>query len=218
MRVVLADDSVLFRSGLAQVLARAGFEVVGEAGTAGETVEMVRQTRPHLAIVDIRMPPSQTTEGLFAALRIRKECEGVAVLLLSHHIQTQHLMLLIQGGVKGIGYLLKDRVLDLDQFCARVRDVGAGGFAIDPEVFSELVQRRHTRDLLDCLSDRESEVLARMAEGRSNGAIAHALSISPKTVEGYVNTIYSKLALEPGPTDDRRVMAVLMFLRGEPTE
>jgi DNA-binding NarL/FixJ family response regulator len=213
MRVALADDAVLFREGLARILTEAGFEVVGQVGTAAALLALVGETPPDVAIVDIRMPPTQTTEGLTAAMRIREERDDVGVLLLSQYVQTQHVMMLLKGGARGLGYLLKDRVGDLDVFCDAVRAVGTGRSVIDPDVISELVSTRHSRDLLSDLSDRERDVLALMAEGRSNLAIGRRLSISTKTIEAHVRSIMMKLELEPAPDDHRRILAVLSYLR-----
>jgi serine/threonine-protein kinase len=213
MRVVLADDSVLFRTGLARIVADAGLRVTGHAGNAEELLALVRETPPDVAIVDIRMPPTQTTEGLAAAGQIRRENPGVGVLLLSHFIETQHVMMLLADGANGLGYLLKDRVSDIDDFCDAVRAVGSGRSAIDPEVVSRLVATRRSRDLLADLTDREREVLALMAEGRSNLAIGQRLFLSHKTVEAHVRSIFGKLMLEPAPDDHRRILAVLAYLK-----
>jgi serine/threonine-protein kinase len=211
--VVLADDSVLFRTGLARIVADAGLQVAGQAGTAEELLALVRETSPDVAVVDIRMPPTQTIEGLAAAGQIRRENPGVGVLLLSHFIETQHVMMLLENGADGLGYLLKDRVADIDDFCDAVRAVGAGRSAIDPEVVSRLVANRRSRDVLSDLTDRERDVLALMAEGRSNLAIGQRLFLSSKTVEAHVRNIFGKLMLEPAPDDHRRILAVLAYLR-----
>jgi DNA-binding NarL/FixJ family response regulator len=213
MRVIVADDSLLFREGLVHVLANAGFEVTGQAATAEQLLELVDQAPPDVVIVDIRMPPSQTTEGLQAATEIARKYPAVGVLLLSHYVETHHAMQLLAGGGKGVGYLLKDRVTDLDKFNEALRAVAAGHSVIDPEVVAQLVSRRRTRDLVGDLSEREQEVLALMAEGRSNSAIGQALFLSPKTVEAHVRSIFAKLELGLAPDDHRRVLAVLTYLR-----
>jgi DNA-binding NarL/FixJ family response regulator len=215
MRVALADDAILFREGLARILTEAGFEVVGQVGTAEGLLALVREASPQVAVVDIRMPPTQTTEGLEVAVRIREERPDIGVLLLSQYVQTQHVMMMLQGGARGLGYLLKDRVSDLDMFCDSVRAVAAGRSVIDPDVISELVSTRRSRDLLRELSDRERDVLALMAEGRSNLAIGQRLVLSTKTVEAHVRSIMMKLDLEPAPDDHRRILAVLTYLRSD---
>jgi DNA-binding NarL/FixJ family response regulator len=213
MRVIVADDSLLFRQGLVHVLTNAGFEVTGQAATAEQLLELVDRAPPDVVIVDIRMPPGQTTEGLQAATEIARKHPAVGVLLLSHYVETHHAMQLLAGGGKGVGYLLKDRVTDLDKFHEALRAVAAGHSVIDPEVVAQLVSRRRTRDLVGDLSEREQEVLALMAEGRSNSAIGQALFLSPKTVEAHVRSIFAKLELELAPDDHRRVLAVLSYLR-----
>jgi DNA-binding NarL/FixJ family response regulator len=213
VRVVLADDSVLFREGLARVLAERGFEVVGQASDGNTLLEQVAENAPDVAVVDIRMPPTHTSEGLVAALQIRAERPDVGVLVLSQYVETHHAVKLIGEGRGGVGYLLKDRVSDLDEFLDAVRRVAGGGTAIDPEVVSHLVGRQRERDPLSGLTDREREVLALMAEGRSNLAVSERLFLSRKTVESHVNAIFTKLGLLPAPDDHRRVLAVLTFLR-----
>lgn len=214
MRVVLADDAILFREGLARILTDGGFEIIAQVGTSEQLLAETRRTPPpDVAVVDIRMPPTQTTEGLTAAVQIREERPDVGVLLLSQYVQTQHVMLLLQGGARGLGYLLKDRVSDLDVFFDAVRAVGSGRSVIDPDVIADLVSTRHSRDLLRDLSDREREVLALMAEGRSNLAIGQRLCLSTKTIEAHVRSIMMKLDLEPTPDDHRRILAVLTYLR-----
>jgi len=213
MRVAVADDAVLFREGLARLLETSGFNIVGRAGDAGQLLAIVETKQPDIAITDIRMPPSHTTEGLEAAVQIRERHRGVAVLLLSQFVETTHAFRLLERGAGRIGYLLKDRVSDVGEFADAVRRVGSGGSAIDPEVVAELVSRRRRRDLVGGLTDRERDVLKLMAEGRSNSAIGSSLHLSDKTVEGHVRSIFMKLELEPTDEDHRRVLAVLTYLR-----
>ena len=213
MRVVLADDSVLLREGLARLLVEAGFEVVGQAADAGELIERVESERPDVAIVDIRMPPTHTDEGLRAAREIRARQPGVAILVLSQYVRPSYAVELLSGGTEGVGYLLKDRVSDVAELAESVRRVGEGGSVLDPSVVSQLVGRpRHGPDPLAELSDREREVLALMAEGRSNKAIGARLFVTEHTVEKHVKSIFSKLALPATADDHRRVLAVLTFL------
>ena len=213
MRVAIADDTVLFREGLARLLETSGLEVVGRAGDAEQLLSLVDAHEPEIVIIDIRMPPSYSVEGLTAADEIRRRHPKVAVLLLSQYVETTHAMRLLENGAGRIGYLLKDRVSDVRDFIDAVRRVAGGGSAIDPEVVSELVGRRRRHDLVGALSDRERGVLQLMAEGRSNAAIGTTLHMSEKTVEGHVRSIFSKLQLEPAIEDHRRVLAVLMYLR-----
>jgi DNA-binding NarL/FixJ family response regulator len=213
LRVIIADDSVLFREGLARVLEGADFEVAGQAGNVDELDRLLAQESVSLVILDIRMPPTQTNEGLLAAKQIRQRYPNIGVLLLSHHVESHHALELLTQSPDHVGYLLKDRVSDLDEFLEVVRRVGAGGSAVDPMVVTQLLRRKRSGDLLDALTDREKSVLAQMAEGRSNEAIAKALRISPKTLEAHIGTIYSKLGLEPGGSEHRRVLAVLSYLR-----
>lgn len=213
MRVAIADDAVLFREGLARLLETSGFDVVGRAGDAQQLLELVETHQPDIAITDIRMPPSHTTEGLEAAVRIRERHRVVAVLLLSQYVETTHALRLLEHGAGRIGYLLKDRVSDVGEFTDAVRRIASGGSAIDPEVVAELVSRRRRRDLVGGLTDRERDVLKLMAEGRSNSAIGSSLHLSEKTVEGHVRSIFMKLELEPTDEDHRRVRAVLTYLR-----
>ncbi len=217
MRVVVADDSLLFREGVARLLSDAGFEIIGQAGDAEELLGLIRDPSPgegpDVAIVDIRMPPTYTSEGLEAAIAIRAQRPDVGVLLLSQYIETFHAVKLIADGRGGIGYLLKDRVADLEGFRDAVRRVGSGGSAIDPEVIARLLQRRRARESLEALSDREREILELMAEGRSNQAICGRLFLTEKTVESHVRNIFTKLDLHPAPDDNRRVLAVLAYVR-----
>ncbi len=213
MRVIVADDSVLFREGLARVLEGAGFEVVGQASNADELDVLVADRKPSLVILDIRMPPTQSDEGLVAAKRIRRQHPEIGVLVLSQYVESHHALELLGQNPDRVGYLLKDRFADLGEFVDAVRRVGDGGSAVDPLVVSQLLGRKRSRDLIEDLTDRERSVLALMAEGRSNDAIASALKISPKTLEAHIGTIYSKLGLEPAGGDHRRVLAVLNYLR-----
>ena len=213
MRVVIADDSVLLREGLARVLVEGGFEVAAQAGNAYELQEAVRIEEPDVAIVDVRMPPTQTDEGLRAAKEIREEHPDVAVLVLSQVVEPRHAFELFRDRPEGFGYLLKDRVLEIDEFLESVRRVGKGGTAVDPEVVAQLMGRRRERDPLEDLSPREREVLTLMAEGLSNNGICGRLFLSPKTVESHVHSIFGKLRLPPAADDHRRVLAVLAFLR-----
>ena len=213
MRVVIADDSVLLREGLARVLTEGGFEIVAQAANADELRKAVRRFKPDIAIVDVRMPPTHTDEGARAAVEIRAEQPDVAILVLSQVIEAAHAMQLFSERPEGFGYLLKDRVLEIDDFLESVRRVGRGGTAIDPEVIGQLVGRRRDDGPLDELTAREREVLELMAQGLSNRGICEKLVISPKTVETHVNSIFLKLDLMPAQDEHRRVLAVLAFLR-----
>jgi DNA-binding NarL/FixJ family response regulator len=210
-RVVLADDDVLLREGLASLLERSGFVVVGQCDNASDLLELVHAGRPDLAIVDIRMPPTHTTEGLVAARRIREEAPTTAILLLSAHIEVDHAMDLVAAGERS-GYLLKRRVTDIDEFLATLDRIVKGGCVVDPALVQELVAARHLKDPLDLLSPREREVLALMAEGRSNAGIAQQLWVTEGTVEKHVHSILGKLPLPETEADHRRVLAVLAFL------
>jgi DNA-binding NarL/FixJ family response regulator len=213
MRVVLADDSVLLREGVARLLAEAGFEVVGQAGDADELLRQVARHRPDVAIVDIRMPPD-TDGGLRAAREIRSFHPQVGVLVLSQYARPSYAFELLSDSAEGVGYLLKDRVADVDALADAVRRIGSGGSVLDPVVVSQLVGRpRKDNDPLEHLSEREREVLALMAEGRSNQAIAERLVITERTVEKHINGILGKLQLPASPEDHRRVLAVLAYLR-----
>jgi DNA-binding NarL/FixJ family response regulator len=213
MRVVIADDAVLFREGLARVLEGAGVEVAAQAGDGERLLALVRADPPDAVVVDIRMPPTHTREGLEAARRIRAEHPQVGVVVLSQYVEPHHAMQLLEGGAGGVGYLLKDRVADIGEVVEAVRRVAGGGSVIDPEVVAQLVGRRRAVDPVQRLSEREREVLALMAEGRSNQAIGERLFLSPKTVEGHVRSIFTRLDLSVTPDDHRRVLAVLAFLR-----
>jgi DNA-binding NarL/FixJ family response regulator/class 3 adenylate cyclase len=213
LRVALAEDGVLLREGIARLLTEAGFEVVGQSGTAEDLLLKVRSYAPHVAVVDIRMPPTQTDEGLRAAQEIRAKHPDVGVLVLSQHVEPTYAMELLADNAEGVGYLLKDRVADIDEFTAAVRRVAEGGSALDPSLVTELVGRRRVRDPVDDLTPREREVLSLMAEGRSNQAIGELLFITPRAVEKHITNIFAKLGLPPAPEDHRRVLAVLAFLK-----
>lgn len=212
MRAVIAEDSVLLREGVARLLADEGIEVVGQAGDAEELLRKVNAHTPDIAIVDIRMPPTNTTEGLVAAKQIRHDHPEMGVLVLSQYVEEDYALDLLADNAEGVGYLLKDRIADLDNFIDGVRRVAAGGSALDPEVVSHLLGRRRADDPLGQLSEREREVLALMAEGRSNKAIADELVVTGSTVEKHVTNIFEKLDLDATPVDHRRVLAVLKFL------
>jgi DNA-binding NarL/FixJ family response regulator len=215
LRLVLADDSVLVREGIARLLAEADFDVVAQAGDAGQLLAAVREHRPDVAIIDIRMPPTHTDEGLRAAEAIRAEHgTAIGILVLSQYVETSFALRLVADGAGGVGYLLKDRVEDLEDFAEAVRRIARGGSVIDPEVVAQLVGRRRAKVPLDDLTEREREVLALMAEGRSNQAICDSLFLAPKTIEAHIASIFSKLELLPAPDDHRRVLAVLAHLRG----
>ena len=217
MRLVVAEDNALLRAGLVELLNTAGFEVVGQADNADDLVDIVRRTMPDVAMLDIRMPPTHTLEGLHAARAIRAEHgTGIGIVLLSQHVETRYAIDLLGDGAAGVGYLLKDRILEPADLTDAIRRVGNGGSAIDPVVIEHLLSRRHSDGPLAALSGRERDVLGAMAEGRSNQSIATKLNISEKTVEAYTGRIFSKLGLEPGPDDHRRVRAVLTYLRATP--
>jgi DNA-binding NarL/FixJ family response regulator len=211
---MVADDAVLFREGLARLLADAGFDVLAQVGDARELLERVAQDPPDAVVVDIRMPPTHTTEGLDAARTLRDSHPGVGVLVLSAHVEPHYALQLIEDGTRGAGYLLKERVADLAELTDAVRRVAAGGLVVDPSVVAQLVGRKRARNPLDELTDRERQVLTVMAEGRSNQAICQQLHLSPKTVEAYVRGVFTKLDLHQGADDNRRVLAVLTYLRG----
>ena len=209
--VVVADDDVLLREGLASLLERSGFRVLGQAGTPRQLLELVREHEPELAIVDIRMPPTHTTEGLDAARVIREELPETAVLVLSAHVELEQATDVLAGG-PGTGYLLKSRVTDVDEFVETLDRIVRGGAVVDPALVQELVAARRAEDPLDVLSPREREVLSLMAEGRSNAGIARALWVTEGTVEKHVHSILMKLRLPETGDDHRRVLAVLTFL------
>jgi DNA-binding NarL/FixJ family response regulator/class 3 adenylate cyclase len=212
MRVVIADDSVLLREGIVKLLEDSGFDVAGQSGTADDLLLKVRSYKPDVAIVDIRMPPTHTDEGLRAAKEIREKHPGVGVLVLSQYVEAGYAMELLQESAEGIGYLLKDRVADVQEFADAVRRVGEGGSALDPTVVSRLVGRRRQDDPLSGLTPREREVLELMAEGRSNQAIADKLVVTPRAIEKHVTSIFGKLGLPASSDDHRRVLAVLTYL------
>ena len=214
MRIVIAEDSVLLREGLVRLLQEAEFEVVAQTGDADALRAAVRREEPDVAIVDIRMPPTHTDEGAQAAERIRADHPEVGILLLSQVVEPRHALKLFSESPEGFGYLLKDRVLEIDDFVDAVRRVARGGTAMDPEVVGQLLGRRAKAGPLDELTPREREVLGLMAEGRSNQGICRKLFLSPKTVETHVASIFLKLGLQQAPDDHRRVLAVLAFLHG----
>lgn len=211
MRVILADDDILLREGLASLLERAGFDVVGQVGDGVGLRTLVRELTPDLVLVDIRMPPTHTTEGLDAAQDIRAEFPGTGILVLSAHVDVEHAMELLAGG-RGIGYLLKSRVTDVEEFIDTLGRIAAGGSVVDPALVRELVDARRRNDPLAVLSPREREVLALMAEGRSNAGIARRLWVAEGTVEKHVRQILAKLDLPETDEDHRRVLAVIAFL------
>jgi DNA-binding NarL/FixJ family response regulator len=210
-RIVLAEDDVLLREGLASLLERAKFDVIGQAGDATELLDLVEEDAPDLAIVDIRMPPTHTTEGLDAARRIREEHPEVAILVLSAHVEVEHAMDLLANG-RCSGYLLKSRVTNVDEFVDTIERIVRGGSVVDPALVQELVAARRVKDPLDALSPREREVLGLMAEGRSNGGIARQLWVTEGTVEKHIRSILGKLRLPDTTDDHRRVLAVITYL------
>jgi DNA-binding NarL/FixJ family response regulator len=213
VQAVIAEDSVLLREGLARLLADGGVEVVAQVGDGPGLVAAVDAYRPDLAIVDVRMPPTHTDEGLRAAMEARERVPSTAILVLSQYVEERYAAELLAGGARGVGYLLKDRVADVGEFLAAVRRVGDGGAAIDPEVVAQLLGRRRRAGPLDALSGRELEVLALMAEGRSNAAVAERLVITEGAVEKHISSIFAKLGLPAAASDYRRVLAVLTYLR-----
>jgi DNA-binding NarL/FixJ family response regulator len=213
VRVVVADDSVLLREGVVRLLGEGGFDVVAQAGDAEDLLRKVYAHKPDVAVIDVRMPPDNTDDGLRAALEIHERQPDTAVLVLSQYVEEGYALDLVTEGGGGVGYLLKDRVADVDRFLESVRQVAEGGTALDPEVVSRLLGRRRRRDPLEAVTPREREVLELMAEGRSNAAIAEALVITDRAVEKHVTSIFGKLSLAPAAGDHRRVLAVLTYLR-----
>jgi DNA-binding NarL/FixJ family response regulator len=213
MRVVVAEDSVLLREGIVRVLEDAGFEVVGQAGDADDLMRKVRAHKPNVAVVDIRMPPTNTDDGLRAAREIRAELPAIGVLVLSQYAEEGYALELVADSPEGVGYLLKDRIAETDRFTDSVRRVAEGGSALDPEVVSLLMGRSRRDDPLEDLSGREREVLELMAEGRSNNSIAEQLVITERAVEKHITSIFSKLDLPATSEHHRRVLAVLTYLR-----
>ncbi|MBI5106216.1 MAG: response regulator transcription factor [Solirubrobacterales bacterium] len=211
MRIVIADDAVLLREGAARLLEDAGFEVVGQAGDAEELLRKVRGHKPDVAIVDIRMPPGDGAEGLHAALQIREELPAVGVLVLSQYAEEHYVTRLLEHGAEGVGYLLKDRISDVERFTEAIRRVAEGGSVLDPEVVSLMLGRKRANGLEE-LTEREEEVLGLMAEGLTNKGIAEQLSVSERAVERHVTSIFAKLDLPAGAHDHRRVLAVLRYL------
>jgi DNA-binding NarL/FixJ family response regulator len=211
VRIVIAEDSVLLREGLTRLLTQPGFEVVAAVGDAGQLLAVVEEHVPDLAVIDVRMPPGFTDEGLRAAIEIRRRWPKVAVLVLSQYVEERYAGVLLSQAASGVGYMLKDRVADVEEFLDAVRRVAGGGTALDPEVVAQLLVR-HRRSPVEQLTAREREVLSLMAEGRSNSGIATALYISESAVAKHVNSIFLKLELGTAPMDNRRVLAVLQFL------
>jgi len=214
MRVLIADDSTLLREGAVRLLEEAGFEVVGQAGDADDLLRKVRAHRPDVAIVDVRMPPDNTDDGLRAALTIREELPEVGILLLSQYVEDRYLSKLLAGGAEGVGYLLKDRVSEVERLTEAVERVAAGGSVLDPDVVAHMMGRSRDEGPLDSLTGREREVLGLMAEGRTNRSIAGELFLSERAVERHVTSIFRKLDLPASDQAHRRVLAVLAHLRG----
>jgi DNA-binding NarL/FixJ family response regulator len=216
VRVAVADDAVILREGLARLLQEAGFEVVGLAGDADQLLELVERSRPDVAVIDIRMPPTHTDEGLRAANMIRERWPAVGILVLSQHVNPRYAIELLSAGTDGVGYLLKERVSDLGELSSSLNRVGEGGSVLDPAVVDQLVGRtRPGSDPLEHLTEREREVLGLMAEGRSNKAIAERLFVTEHTVEKHVKSIFATLRLPPSPDDHRRVLAVITYLNSQ---
>ena len=217
MRVILADDAALVRQGVARLLEDNGFEVVAELGDADQLLDRVSRLDPDLVVIDVRMPPTHTVEGLLGAIEVKRHHPTVGVMVLSQHLESRYAVQLLSGDAAGVGYLLKERVADIGEFVDALRRVAGGGSAVDPEIVSRLLGRRTRRSSVDALSPREHEVLALLAEGRSNQAIAQQLFINAKTVESHVAAIFTKLGLLPEPAHHRRVLAALTYLqRGSP--
>jgi DNA-binding NarL/FixJ family response regulator len=214
MRIVIADDAVLLREGAARLLVDAGYQVVAQAGDAEDLLRKVRAHTPDVAIIDVRMPPDNVDDGLRAALTIREELPAVGILLLSQYVEDRYLGQLLAGGAEGVGYLLKDRVADVERLTEAVERVAAGGSVLDPEVVAQMLGRSREEGPLDSLTVREREVLGLMAEGRTNRAIAGELFLSERAVERHVTSIFNKLDLPSGGEDHRRVLAVLAYLQG----
>jgi len=214
VRIVIADDAVLLREGAARLLEDAGFDVVAQAGDADDLLRKVRAHTPDVAIIDVRMPPDNVDDGLRAALTIRDELPDVGILMLSQYVEDRYLGELLAGGAEGVGYLLKDRLADVDRLTEAVERVAAGGSVLDPEVVAQMLGRSRAEGPLDSLTAREREVLGHMAEGRTNRAIAEKLFVSERAVERHVTSIFTKLDLPTGEQDHRRVLAVLAYLRG----
>ncbi|MEA2474185.1 MAG: hypothetical protein QOE06_2100 [Thermoleophilaceae bacterium] len=212
MRVVIGEDSVLLREGVARLLEEAGIEVAGQAGDAEDVMRKVRAHKPDVAVLDIRMPPTHVDEGLQAAAAIRAELPGTGVLLLSQYVEPDYAMRLLADGAEGVGYLLKQRVSDVDGFVEAVRRVAGGGSALDPEVVAEMVGRRREDDPIESLTPREREVMELMAEGLTNRAICDRLVVTERAIERHVTGIFSKLGLTATGNEHRRVLAVLRFL------
>jgi DNA-binding NarL/FixJ family response regulator len=213
VRVVIADDSVLLREGAVRILEEAGIEVVGQAGDADDLLRKVRAHRPDVAIVDIRMPPTNVDEGLVAAETLRAELPEIGVLVLSQYVEESYAQRLMAHGAEGVGYLLKDRVADLDRFVDGVRRVAEGGSVLDPEVVSQMLGRRRPDGPLETLTPREREVLEAMAQGQTNRAISETLGVTERAIERHVTAIFEKLGLSAGDGGHRRVLAVLAFLQ-----
>ena len=216
MRVVIGEDSVLLREGIARLLTDAGFEVVAQAGDAGELVRKVRGHKPDVAVIDIRMPPNHTDDGLRAAEEIRASQPGIGILVLSQYVEEHYALALVADGAEGVGYLLKDRVGEVDRLVDAVNRVASGGSVLDPEVVAHMIGRRRDQGPLDELSPREREVLELMAQGLSNKAICERLVVSERAVEHHVTSIFTKLGLSASGREHRRVLAVLAFLRDQP--
>jgi DNA-binding NarL/FixJ family response regulator len=216
VRAVIAEDSVLLREGLSRLLAEAGIEVVGQAGDAEELVRKTRAHKPDVVVTDVRMPPTQTDEGLRAARVIRSELPRTGVLVLSQYVEETYAMELLGDDAAGVGYLLKDRIADVERFVEAVQRVAQGGSALDPEVVSHMLGRRRREDPLDALTPREREVLALIAEGYSNSAVAARLVVTERAVEKHVTSIFGKLGFGSAPDHHRRVLAVLAYLESEP--